>query len=106
MNSTFEQEHELRMRMLPHIVNNLNEHVIHTAVDALRELLTDLPEIAEEVLVPIFEWSEFWPNAMAKEALGLPMDQDFDTDELLECFELPDRTSEGKPKVDWIKEGF
>ena len=106
MNRTFEEEHELRKRLLPHVVNNLNEHVIHTAVDALRDLLTDVPEIAEEVLGPIFERSEFWPNAIAKEALGLPMSDDFDTDELLERFELPEKTVKDTPKVDWIEEGF
>ncbi len=97
MNMTHVSDHELRQRLLPCVVNNLNEHVIHTALDAVRELLTDVPEVAEQVLRPIFEWSEFWPNAMAREALGLPMDQDFETNELLERFELPAETFKAKP---------
>jgi len=87
MTRNFEEQQELRKRLLSYVVRNLNEHVIHTAADALRDLLIDFPEVSEELLGPIFKRSEFWPNTMAKEALGLPSHDEYETEELLRKFE-------------------
>lgn len=106
MNRTFVEEYRMQQQLLPHVVNNLNEPVINTAVDALKDLLTDAPEIAEELLRPIVQCSIFWINVMAKEALGLPINQEFDTGELIERFELREKMIKDTSKVDWLREGF
>jgi|GEM_PF-4997106 len=80
-----ERQANVRQRL---IVPHLNERAIDVAVDGLRDLLTDVPEIAEELLAPLFERSEYWPSQIAKAALGLSSEQEMDADELLQRCEL------------------
>lgn len=87
MTDSFEEQQELRKRLLSHVASNLNELVIESAADAMKDLLADVPEAAEELLAPFFERSEFWTNTMAKEALGLHHNSDCEAEELLEKFE-------------------
>lgn len=84
----FERQAKVRQRLLTQIVPHLNERAIDVAVDGLRDLLTDVPEIAEELLAPIFERSEYWPSQIAKAALGLSSEHELDADELLQRCEL------------------
>lgn len=98
-----EQEAELRRRLLTYVVDNLNENVVHAAEQAVGELLTDVPDLAEEILQPIFESSGFWPEVMAKEALGISTDDELEIEDLLDRFENPKQT---KPDANWIAEGF
>jgi hypothetical protein len=64
---------------------------------ALSELLNDNPHHAKELLLPIFERSEFWPETMAKEALGIDANEDFEIDELIEKFKAMESTSQFNP---------
>ena len=87
--SHLEQEPDVSARLLRHIVANLDEELIATAMDALRHFLTCAPEYAEFVMAPMFDLSEYWPQTMAAQLLGLPLDQEYDPDELLDRLENP-----------------
>ena len=100
-----ERELELRRRLLSHITANVTEDVIEIATDGLREFLSEVPEYAGELLAPLFELSDYWPNAMAKVALGLPANDDLDIEELLDRFENPTKEGENK-NIEWVKDGF
>ena len=83
----FERELEMRRQVLMRVVKSLDDASIRTASDALRDLLEDASEeMAMELLGPIFEWSEFWPQQIAAELLGLP-DDEYTCAELLDEFE-------------------
>ncbi|TWU41892.1 hypothetical protein [Novipirellula artificiosorum] len=86
-------EIEKRRRLLTCVVEHLNDGVIYAAQRAMSDLLNDNPHLAEALLLPIFECSEFWPETMAKEALGIDTNEDFDIDELMEKFRALDSAS-------------
>ena len=83
----FERQRDLQRQLLAHVVQGLNEAATRTASDAFSELLCDAhEEMAKELLAPIFEWSDFWPQRIAAELLGLP-DDEYTSEELLREFE-------------------
>ena len=86
-------ETEKRRRLLSCVAEHLNDGVIYAAQRAMSDLLNDNPHLAEELLLPIFDCSEFWPETMAKEALRIDTNEDFDIDELLEKFGTLDSAS-------------
>lgn len=88
--SNFEAVVEKRRRLLSCVAEHLNDGVIYAAQRAMSDLLNDNPQRAEELLLPIFERSEFWPETMAKKALGIDTNKDFDIDELMEKFRMLD----------------
>jgi hypothetical protein len=95
--SNFEAEVEKRRRLLHCVAERLNDGVIYSAQEALRDLLNDNPHLAKELLLPIFECSEFWPETMAKEALGIDANEDFEIEELIEKFKAMRSTSQFNP---------
>ena len=109
--NTVGTQQEMRRRLLHHVVQDLDESVIRTAVDGLSDLLS-LPlcdEMVEELLSPIFNWSDFWPQYMAKQILGLPPDDEYGWEELLERFEAREGVESRSDQADepnWTVEGF
>ena len=107
--SEFERQCDLQRQLLAHVVQSLNEAATRTASDALSDMLCDAPEeMAQELLAPIFEWSDFWPQRIAAELLGLSTDEEYTSEELLREFEkreLADAETHGEPG-DWSQEGF
>lgn len=105
----FESELELRRRLLTHVVRACDETTVCSAASAMHELLANgHDQMIEELLRPIFEWSGYWPEVMAKEILGLDADEELDLEELLLRFEEPTDMSnaEGVDESDWVEEGF
>lgn len=102
MNDEAERDEAMRRRLLGFVAQNLNEDVTHVAGHAISDILSDAPDAAEELLQPIFRWSTFWVEDLAKACLGLPQTSDHDLDELVERFE----DSERSEKTDWEKSGF
>ena len=102
-NDRREREEALRHRLLHQVKVHLSDSEIDTAADALRDLLTDADEgMVEELLLPIFNWSDFWPKRLATEILGLPTDEEYDWEELVDAFEARER----QDRPNWLKEGF
>src|SRR5688572_28018280 len=101
----FEADMELRRRLIGHLVVNWNEELVHTATDSFADLLVDADnEMLEALLKPLVVWSDYWPQRMAAEVLGLDLDEEYDCRELFELFERNARGSEpdkGKAKVNW-----
>jgi len=87
----------LRKRLLARIVQYRSVEVLRIASDALSDLLCDAAdEMAHELLEPIFDYSDFWPDQLAKQVLGLDDDPVYTSDELLaEC----ERRETGNPEV-------
>ena len=84
----FERQRDLQRQLLAHVVQSLNPAATRSASDALSELLCDAhEEMAKELLAPIFEWSDFWPQTIAAELLGLSTDEEYTSEELLKEFE-------------------
>jgi len=78
----------LRKRLLARVVQHRTEDVVHIAADALSDLLCDADdELTYVLLEPIFEYSNYWPDQMAKQVLELDDDQEYTCDELLAEFE-------------------
>ena len=103
------REQAMRHRLLGHVNLHLDDSVIHIAAEAFEELLADgHEEMCEELLLPIFKWSDFWPKRLATEILGLSTDEEYDWEELLEGFEARERrmSSEQPEKSHWKEEGF
>ncbi len=103
------REQELRNRVLGHVKQKLTDSAVHTAGDAFHDLLANAhDEMVEDLLRPIFDWSDYWPKRLAAEMLNLPADEEFGWEELLDHFEAQEhRESVGKPeRTDEAKEGF
>ncbi len=105
---SFEQEIELRRRLLPYVAKYLNEDAIHTASDAVSDLLSDVPEFAEDLLSLLSEWCEFFPNQIAKDVLGIQPDRSCTTEELLKRFEILEsgQDEQSPVKTRWLEEVF
>ena len=102
-NDRWEREQARRHRLLHHVKQHLSDSEIETATDALRDLLTDADgEMVEELLLPIFKWSDFWPKRLATEILGLPTDDEYEWEELVDAFEARDR----QDRPNWLKERY
>ena len=87
----------------------MTDSMVNTAADAFQELLEDAhEEMVEELLRPIFNWSEFWSKRLATEILDLPADEEYDWEELLEGFEAREQQEDTKDsgRANWTKEGF
>ena len=83
----WEREQVRRHRLLRHVKTHLGADQVETAVNGYRELLEDAhEEMVEEMLLPIFNWSDWWPKRLAAEMLGLPTDE-YDWEELVDAFE-------------------
>ena len=83
-----ERQCDLKRQLLAHVVQGLNEAATRTASDAFSELLCEAhEEMAKELLTPIFELSDFWPQRIAAELLGLSTDEEYTSEELLREFE-------------------
>lgn len=96
-NDRREREEALRHRLLHHVKQHLSHSEIVTATDAFSDLLTDADEgVVEELLLPIFNLSDFWPKRLATEILGLPTDDEYEWEELVDAFEARER--ENLPK--------
>lgn len=99
----------LRKRLLARIVQHRSVEVLHIASDALSDLLCDADdEMAHDLLEPIFDYSDFWPDQLAKQVLGLDDDQVYTCEELLAEFEQRELGKAGTEDVcdAWVKEGF
>jgi len=108
-NEWWEREQALRHRLLGHVKANLSDSACDTAADAFSDLLHDAhEEMVEELLSPIFEWSDYWPKLLAAEILGLSTDDEYDWEELLDAFEARERHErpEQSEQANWSKEGF
>lgn len=109
MGMTFERQRSVQRQLLSHVVENLNDTIAHTASDAMSELLGYAhEEMAEELLEPIFEWSDYWAQRIAAEILELPTDEEYTHEELLSRFEQRERAEaeDQNQKVNWMDEGF
>ena len=54
---------EAKRRLLRYVAQQFTENTCSTAADAMSGLLSDAPvEVTEELLRPIFELSDFWPE--------------------------------------------
>jgi len=63
-----------KRRLLRFVAHDFTEN---TCADAVSGLLPDEPEdMAEDLLRPIFELSDIWPEFMAKEIFGLNEDDE------------------------------
>lgn len=103
------REQEMRHRLLGHVKQHLTDSMVNTATDAFQGLLVDAhEEMVEELLRPIFEWSDFWPKRLATEILDLPTDEEYEWEELLEGFEAREQQEDTKAsgQSNWTKEGF
>jgi hypothetical protein len=88
-------EDEIRKRLLARIVQHRSEETFRIAADALSDLLLDGggdDEMIRHLLKPIFDCSEFWPEQLAKQVLGLDDNEEYSCDELLAEFERRDTT--------------
>ena len=102
-NGRWEREQARRHCLLHHVKQHLSDSEIVTATDAFSDLLTDADEgVVEELLLPIFNLSDFWPKRLATEILGLPTDEEYDWEELVDAFEARER----QDRPNWLKEGF
>lgn len=105
-----DHEVELRKRLLARVVQHMTEDVIRIAASAISDLLLDAhDELAHDLLAPLFERSEYWPEQMAKQVLNLDEDYEYSCDELLAEFERREMgTMQDEDGADdaWIKEGF
>ena len=78
-NDWWEREQARRHRLLRHVMRHLSDSEIATATDAFRDLLADAhEEMVEALLLPLFNWSDFWPKRLAAEMLGLPTDDEYE----------------------------
>ncbi|MCC9602892.1 hypothetical protein LOC67_20270 [Stieleria sp. JC731] len=106
----FEAEMEIRRRLLRHLIANWNDDLVRTATDGFEELLSDAhEEMLENLLSPLIEWSDFWPNRMAAEILNLSLDDEYDCRELLDRFEGQEQQADSNTdssKSNWRDEGF
>jgi hypothetical protein len=82
-----EAQMPIRRRLLSIVAEHMTEGAIRIAEHAIRDLLLEAPEITKDLLTPIFEWSDYWPEMVAKEILGLPADEDYRLDEVIEMFQ-------------------
>lgn len=104
-NDWWEREKVRRRRLLHHVSTHLSDSQNVTAADAFEDLLADAyGEMVEELLLPIFNWSDFWPKRLAAEILGLPTDDEYEWEELVDAFEARER--EDLPKQSEHKEGL
>lgn len=104
-----EAEMELRRRLLRHLIANWDEALIHTATDGFQDLLFDAHDgMLEALLQPLVEWPDFWPQRMAAEVLGLDLDEEYDTRELLDLFDRRTEVSgpEASSESSWKEAGF
>lgn len=103
------REQLLRHRLLRYVTLHLSESQVDTAADGFRELLAGAhEELVEEMLCPIFNWSEFWPKCLAAEILGLSEDEEYEWEELVDAFDAREQQDLPKQseKTEWLKEGF
>ena len=101
-----ERQCDLKRQLLAHVVQSLNPAATRSASDALSELLCDAhEEMAKELLAPIFDWSDFWPQQIAAELLGLP-DDEYTSEELLKEFEKRELADSQNKPANWSQEGF
>lgn len=85
-----ESERDLRIKrgLFLYVMASLDRVAIRTACDALSDLLCDADEqMEDELLWPIFEWSDFWPQRLGAHVLGLPTDEGYTCEELLREFQ-------------------
>ncbi|QDU94122.1 hypothetical protein [Lignipirellula cremea] len=103
------REIALRKRLLARIVQLRTKVVIRIATQALSDLLFDAhDEMAHDLLAPLFDCSEYWPEQLAKQVLGLNEDHEYSCDELLAEFERKEfdlAECEEEPNA-WTNEGF
>ena len=105
--SEFERQCDLQRQLLAHVVQSLNPAATRSASDALSELLCDAhEEMAKQLLAPIFEWSDFWPQRIAAELLGLSTDDEYTSEELLKEFEKRELADSQNKPANWSQEGF
>ncbi|QGQ22340.1 hypothetical protein F1728_06485 [Gimesia benthica] len=64
-----------------------NHTATEVAADALKDLLSDHPEITAELLQPIIENSDFWLKQIAQTVLEIEPEDDCEFKGLLECFQ-------------------
>jgi len=98
-----------RMRLRDFIIQHRNEVILQTAVDAVSDLLTDADMgMVTELLSFVFDYSDYWPERLAKQALCLDYDHEYSFDELLAKFEQRDLgvTGDEDASNEWVKEGF
>lgn len=108
-NDWWEREKVRRRRLLHHVSTHLSDSAIVTATDAFSDLLADAPgEMVEELLLPIFDWSDWWPKRLAAEMLGLSTDDEYEWEELVDAFEARERQDLPKQseQAKWLKEGL
>ena len=91
-------ESALRKRLLARILKYRSVEVLRIACDALSDLLCDADdEMAHDLLEPIFDYSDFWPDQLAKQVLGLDDDQEYSCEELLAEFERREMEEKAEP---------
>jgi len=106
-----ERERELRIKrdLFLYIMASLDRDVARRACDALCDVLLDADEqMEDELLWPIFESSDFLPQRMGIQVLGLPTDEDYTCEELLREFQQREQV-DSKPEresTNWSEEGF
>jgi hypothetical protein len=100
-----ERERELKIKrdLFLYVMASLDRDAIRTACDALSDLLCNADEqMEDELLWPIFEWSDFWPQRIGAQVLGLPTDEGYTCEELLREFQQREQV-EAKAKDESVK---
>jgi len=76
-------EDEVRREVFRLACECWNKEATTTAQDALQDVLTNDPDLAEELVAPLVGHSEFWLEQIVRTAFGLPSDNTEDFDHLL-----------------------
>jgi hypothetical protein len=112
-NDWWEREKVRRYRLLRHVKTHLDADQVETVVNGYRELLEDAlldahEEMIEEFLLPMFNWSDWWPKLLAAEMIGLPTDDEYEWEELVDAFEARERQDllKQSEQAKWLKEGL
>jgi len=98
-----------RMRLRDFIIQHRNEEILQTTLDAVGDLLADADMgMVTELLSFVFDYSDYWPERLAKQALCLNSDHEYSFDELLAEFEQRELgvTEYEDASNEWVKEGF
>lgn len=65
---------DVKRRLLAKVLDSWNEEASGAAIDALRDLVADLPDVAKELMKVVWDWSDYWPEQIARSAYHLPSD--------------------------------